>query len=118
MIIIELRPGQLASVSAGFRRWSPSDVDAPYHRRAVVERTPAGAAVLINGILVASGGVDKDEASWRDLESCLIAAVELGQLSGNRATLAEEFADLAEAGGVWMAELPIADLSASWSRSP
>jgi len=72
--------------------------------------------VLINGVLVASGGVDNDETCWPELESCLIVAVELGQLTGNRVTLAEEFADLAEAGGVWMAELPVVDLGPSWSR--
>jgi hypothetical protein len=116
LIIIELRPAQLEAIAAGFRRWSPSEVDAPFHRRAIVERTAAGAAVLVNGVLVASGGIDNDEASWQQLESCLIAAVELGQLSGNQVTLAEDFADLAEAGGVWMAELPMADLGPNWSH--
>ncbi|HCT79568.1 MAG TPA: hypothetical protein DGT23_23990 [Micromonosporaceae bacterium] len=117
LIVAELRPEQVKVLAPGFARWTGDHLVAPFHPRGIIERTATGAALLINGVLIASGESEADEDEWLHATQCTVGVLTLGLTSGNPHLLAAEFAELLQAGEALLADVPFSDLQPSWSRS-
>jgi hypothetical protein len=114
LVIAHLRPAQLDAVGAGFACWTSDHLVIPWHARGVVERTAAGAALLIGGILIASGEADLSDPGWRDAVTCAVGVVPLGAISLNPFLIGAEFASMLHCGQAMLAEMALADRHPAW----